>query len=302
MKTIIALFALLVFMSAQAGETADAEALERALIAAREDTATPFALDVACREETRHRSARIFSSGAGAWDRTVQVRIDDAVRNALIDDLLEAGFARFEPRYGGQDKPEKAEAPLRILCRIKAQVDGLEKMSVQAAYGEQSAVFMRLASTLLDRLEPLAADGISAGGLDEALAMLARGELAPETLSLRLVRLPPKTSEAAAGAIVRFDGLRHSRQPYDPGQAIGPVQSIRASPETAARIAAAAATAGFSSLPVNVAGTGYTELELEVLGHARTVIAREFTRAAAGDESARFERLVETILSELDAE
>lgn len=306
MKTIFSLLGSLMFaaaaVSVHAAGDKESEAIERALEAARADAGVPFGLDVACRDGDRHRAARVYPGGVGAWDRTVQVRVDEAIREALVGDLLDAGFARFEPRYGGQDKPEKAEAPLRILCRITVRAGGLEKMSVQAAYGEQSAVFMRLATTLLDRLEPLAADGVTAPGLDEALGMLARGELAPEMLSLRLLRLPAGSGDEAPGAIVRLDGLRRSQQPYQPGKTIGSANFSEASPESAARIAAEASSSGFASLPVNVAGTGYTELEIEALGHSKTVIARDFTRAAAGAESARFEQLVEVVLSELGTE
>jgi len=305
MKTLVVLLGFLLFATlsplTHAGADPEREAFERALAAARADAAVPFALEVACRDEGRHRAARVYPGGVGVWDRTVQVTIDAATRQALIGDLIDAGFARFEPRYGGQDKPAKAEAPMRILCRIAAEADGLEKASVQALYGEQSAAFAALARSLLDRLEPLAAAGVRAGSLDEALAMLARGALAPETLSLRLLRLPPESGSEAVGEIVRLDGLRRSRQAYSPGRVVGAPRPGMAAPAAVARIAAAASAEGFASLPVNVAGRGHTELELDVLGHARTVIARDFTRAVAGEESARFERLVEAVLAEIGA-
>jgi len=203
MKTLVGLLGFLLFATwpLLADADTDPEALERALGAAQSDAGAAFGLDVACRDEGRHRAARVYPAGVGVWDRTVQVTIDAATRQALIGGLLEAGFARFESRYGGQDKPEKAEAPLRILCRITVQAGGLEKMSVQAAYGEQSAAFMQLATALLDRLEPLAAEGVTAGNLEEALGMLARGALAPETLVLRLLRLPPGSQGEASGEI-----------------------------------------------------------------------------------------------------
>lgn len=304
MKTTMTLLGLMLFCTVPAraeiaGVATDPESFERALSAARVDTSVPFGLEAACRDEGRHRVALVFPSGVGVWDRTVEVRVDGSIRKALIDDLLDAGFARFESRYGGQDKPEKAEAPLRILCRITVEAGGLAKTSVQALYGEQSAALAALAGSLLDRLEPLAAEGVTAGNLEEALGMLARGALAPETLVLRLLRLPPGSQGEASGEIVRLDGLRGSRQAYSPGRVVDAPQAAPTSPAAAARIAVAAAEAGFTTLPVNVFGTGYTELEIEVLGHARTVIARDFMRAAAGDESARFERLVEAIVSEL---
>jgi hypothetical protein len=280
----------------------DAAAFERALQDAREDASLPFGLEVACRDEARHRAARVYPGGAGAWDNSMQIRVDEAVRNGLIDDLLGAGFARFEPRYGGQDKPSKAEAAMRILCQIRATAGELEKYSVQAAYGEQSAAFARLAAALLDRLEPLADGGVKVGSLEQALGMLARGELAPELLVVRLVRLPPRDDGRKSGVIARLDGLDASRQPYRPGQANGPRQPARLSAGAVTRIAEAAAAAGFVALPVNVSGAGYTELELAVLGHRKTVIARESMRAAAGEESARFERLARAILSELGSD
>ena len=282
----------------------DPAVFERALESARQDASVPFGLVVSCRDEARFRAARVYPGGAGAWGNAVQIRVDRSIRDGLIADLLSAGFPRFEPRYGGQDKPAQAEAAMRILCQIRATAGDVEKYSVQAAYGEQSAAFARLAAALLDRLEPLAADGIGADDLGQALAMLARGALAPELLTVRLVRLPPGGGAAEAGVIVRLEGLRSSRQSYRPGRSNAASQSAAASPETVQRIAGAAVAAGFASLPVNLPGTGYTELEVEVLAHAKTVIARDFTRAAPGatqEAADRFAELVGVIRSGLGA-
>ncbi len=290
-------FGIAAATSSEAGPNpASREAFEAALQRGRSEALVPFGLEIECTDEAGHRAAQVFPGGVAVWDDRRQFRIDRSVRDRLLAELSAAGFAGFESLYGGKATPDASAVALRVSCRISARVEGLEKTSAQHAYGEQSVALLGLADTLLDILEPLAARGVSAASLPEALAKLASGELAPETLRLRLLSLP--ADPAGIGMIVRIEAGRVLRQDYRPGVLIGPEATVPLGVTDLDALLDALEEAGFVNLPGALPAGGHVELEVQVLDHDHRVTARPFQRLPAdsfGTERSRFERLVERI-------
>lgn len=268
----LAAFAWLIMQSSPAPAAAQ-DSLGATLAAARADADIPFDLRVDCTQQDSRRSLAVIGGTVAVWDNERQVRLSTKDRDALLDLLLEADFAHFAPRYGETPKAEKQEAPLRVSCRIHVALQGVEKASVQLLDGEQSEQLLGLARQLLDHVEPLAADGVTAASLEDALAKLADGTLAPEVLGFRFLTLPD-AGDKRPGTVLRVEGGRISRQDYAPGKAVGPVRSEGLADCQLRDIIAALRDARFWELPVNLYADELTELEVHVLSQRQTVIAR----------------------------
>ena len=282
----ILLFALLM-SPVSADLPADAKAFSRSLRAARDAPGIPLSLDVECTHGSGRRSIEVIRDHVAVWNGALQVRLDEADRASLIDLLIDADFASFEERYGDVRKPEKLEAPLRVSCRVHAEVDGVEKTSVQLFDGEQSAELLGLARALIDVVEPKAGEGESARSIEDGLAKIAAGKLAPELLDLRWLGLPD-TGNGQKGFIVRISRGRIEFQPYTPGEAIGETASSALTAGRLDLLIRAFEKAEFWRLPLNLRADGLNEIELTILDQERTVIARPTFKAATPGQQAAF--------------
>ena len=282
---------LLVLVGASTGTFAETSPMAAVLEAARGDEPPPFHLIVHRTDENGQRSLELFPSGVAVWKHRTQNTLSPAARASLLEILREQKFAELAPSYGGKGKPGLEGAALRITCRVALELDGLEKTSVQQADGEQSAELAALADELLDRVEPLAADGVTADDLEDWLSKLAGGELAAEILRLRFVRLPDKGD----GEILSMrDGLE-SRKAYAPGRHIGDESVSKITSDRLAAVVKVLLAADVASLPLNLWSAEHVELEVSVFDYRTTVIGRDFSRLASDKESdagKRFARLV----------
>jgi hypothetical protein len=273
-------------MQSSPAPAAAEESLGAALAAARADAGIPFNLRVDCTEQESRRSLAVIGGSVAVWGNERQLRLSTKDRSALIDLLLEAEFEHFAPRYGETPKVDKQEAPLRVSCRIHVALQGVEKASVQLLDGEQSEQLLGLARRLLDSIEPLAADGVTAMNLEDGLAKLADGTLAPAVLGLRLLTLPD-TGHNKSGTVLRIEGGRISRQDYAPGKTVGPVHAQDLAQCQLRDIISALRDSRFWELPVNLYADKLTELEVSVLSQRKSVIARStFNRAPAKKQTA----------------
>lgn len=274
---------------AQAPSGIDEAAFESALLNATSDPDVDFDFSVHCRDEASIRSARLYSSGIAVWHGKLQVFVGSELRRSLLNDFVSSGFSSFASRYGGKIESGRSSGPLRISCSVQATIDGLQKISVQLADGEQSQALAGLAATLLDRIEPLAASGIAADSMKDGFQKVVSGTLAPEVLTVRLVQMPEE-SDDSDGDIVRVDAARWSWQAYQPGKA-GRAADWKPLPSGFAQaFAEIALEAQFWALPVNVPGTEHREIEIRVLDQRKTVISRAFTRIKPGTMVAEKER------------
>jgi hypothetical protein len=275
--------------------------LDAALKTARGEQPPGYHLVVHRTDEAGQRSLEVFPSGVGIWNHTAQVVLAPALRSSLLEILRERGFAAMEPSYGGKGKPGLQQAAIRITCRVALEIDGLQKSSVQQADGEQSAELAALADAILDRVEPLAEDAVTAADLTDGLRKLADGRLAAEALSLRFVRLP--AAKDHAGSILMIRGGEESRRAYVPGRHIGDEVVAPVSAAGLEAVAKALLAADVASLPVNLKSADHVELEVAVLGRRTTVVGRDFSRAVVDDAAQnRFDKLMDFLGEFEDAE
>ena len=272
------------------GHAADRAAFTLALAAARADPAIPFDLEVDCTDGAERRSLEVMHGAVAVWNNSVQVRLSEKERTALIKVLTDANFSSFEARYGEVRKTDKQEAPLRVSCQVRVEIDGKEKSSVQLFDGEQSDRLLDLARALVDVVEPGVDGGITATSIEDGLAKLAAGELAPEVLKVRWLDLPGN-GEEQPGFIVRVRGGSIERQAYAPGSDVGEITSSELTDSQLQTLIAAFEESQFWELPLNLQADGLTEIQLSILARSKTVVARSSFRSAAADEQAAFASL-----------
>lgn len=283
---------------AEASPTAgEAGGLERTLAQALERRSwSDLRIDTECRTEAGFRSARVFTSGAGIWNRERQLRLSREQVLALLQEFQAAGFPRMEETYGGNTPTSGKEAALELICRVRLELDGTARQAVQLSKGPKSPELMALADRVLKVAEEAARSGPGADSLAEGLERIARGELAPELLSLHVLR-QSETPGAQEGWQLDLEGNRATvrRNPAPEGEE---PRTVRLTPAEVADLAGRLAAARWDELPVNLWASEYTDLQIEVLKGRRSLQARQFagmTPATHGEAQQRFDRAWEAI-------
>jgi len=258
-----------------------------------------------CQDDTAQlRSVTLFGSGVGIWHRERQFTVAREPLLDLLRELSRIGFGALPESFGGSSDPDDA-APaegfgLRLICRVRVVLDGIDKQSYQLSEGRQSPVLKSMAEKILALGEVLGPKGIGAESLSDGLEKLARGELAPETLTLQLQRQPEDPRSDEQGWILR---LEHgaARLTFS-SRATGwsePHQTPLTREEFAA-LAARLAELHPEDLPVNLYSTWYQDLEIRVLNRKVTLQARRFAGLEPqthGEKQDRFDAMI----AEIDA-
>jgi hypothetical protein len=305
---------LLPSSAARAADGVTTETPEPAAVTAAIETVRqgglPFDLLAQCSERQRDRSLELFPGGVAIWNGRLQLTLPPAVRRGLLDVLLDHEFAAMAPSYGGKRSPQPeppadGAGPLRVNCRITFAGGGVEKTSVQQMQGDLSPQLIALVDAVLDRVEPLAKEGgVGADDLADGLAKLARGTLAPETFSLRFVRLPPAGGDGV-GSIVRVDRGTLTQRAYAPMRELGEPESDPLAADCFTALVESLRRADLGSMPANLWSQDQLDLEVHVLDRGETVLARPFSRLKAeaaeerGETQKRFDALVGFLRHEL---
>jgi hypothetical protein len=281
--------------AAQTGEAkaTGGQGLERALGQALASRSwTGLRIDAECRTEAGYRSARLFDSGVGAWNRERQFKLSREQVLALLQEFQAAGFPRMLETYGEAVEKDMA---LELICRVRMELDGTAHQSVQLSKGKTSPELLSLAGRVLAMAEEAARSGPEAASLTQGLEGIARGELAPEMLSLHLLR----QSEAPSpeGWQLDLEGNRATvrRNPAREGEA---PRTVQLSPAEIADLAGRLAAARWEELPGNLWASEYTDLQIEVLNGRRSLQARQFagmTPTTHGEAQQRFDRAWEVL-------
>lgn len=273
------------------------EALTAAIQQGIDTAGSPFYLQVHCINQEGIRSLEIFPNGIAIWGGRIQISLSESSRVTLLKTLLISEFSQLKPSYGGRQRPEKSEAGFRISCRLHLKIDEMEKSSVQQADGEQSPQLNHLAAELLNQVKPLADGGVSAIDLNDGLNKLATGELAPQSFKLRFTDLSPENN-TKPGSILRIAGGKISRQAYSPGSTLGAQLWTPLKQEAYQELISALQIADPVGFPVNLWSERMLELEIQVLQHKKTVLARSFSRLNANDKGPaqqRFDSLIQIL-------
>ena len=134
----------------------------------------------------------------------VQAKITPEGLTDAAKRLVKAGFADMPRAFGGVAGPGR-RVPERLVRGVELGIGPAAKTVTQLAGGEQSKALADLVTGLHEMLKPLAAKGLDLGKLSlaQALAGLAKGDVAPEALSLALT-VSPRRGSSRSRAFFRF--------------------------------------------------------------------------------------------------
>jgi hypothetical protein len=279
---------------AGAEATRAGRALERALDEALARQAwNDLRIDTECRTPDGFRSATVYSSGVGTWNGERQFTLPRQEMLSLLKEFQAARFARMPETYG---TGEELDADVELTCSVRLELEGTARQVVQLSRGEQSRELERLAERILEAAEAAGRSEPGAASLTAGLAAIARGELAPELLTLHVLR----RSEAPGSATGWRLGLEGSKVSLerDPAPAGEKPRTFRLPPAEVAELARQLAAARPEELPVNLWAPEYTDLEIRVLNYKRPLQARQFagmTPSTHGELQQRFDRLWEIL-------
>lgn len=256
-------------------------------------------LESECQDDAgRLRSVTLFGSGVGIWNRARQFPLERERLLGLLEELRRAGFGAMREAHGGKDDPEPG-APaawgLEMICRVRLALDGVEKQSYQLSEGRQDAGLKKLAEQILSVGEELGPSGLAASSLEDGLARIARGELAPEALTLQLQRQPDDPSSREGGWILRVEHGKAQISFHDLDTGWTDPRQVRLSREETAGLARQLAEVRPEDLPANLYSSWYEDLEIRVLNQKKSLQARRFahlTPETHGEKQKRFDQLV----------
>lgn len=244
------------------------------------------------------RFATLYGSGVGVWNRDHQFTVPRERLIGLLEELDRAGFGAMREIHGGKDDPAPATpvrwAP-RMTCRVQLALDGTEKQSYQLNEGRQSAELKALAETVLAVAAELGPQGMTAASLDDGLAKVARGELAPETLELQLQRQTEDPNAPEGGWMLRVRGDRAEVSRFTPAEGWSEPRRFQLSRTEVADLARRMAETSLEAMPVNLYAPAYYDFEVQVLNRKRSLQARGFanvTPQTHGEKQKRFDQLL----------
>jgi hypothetical protein len=287
---------------AEPSEDPAVDPLSRALDAAlARGTWEDLRIDAECQDEHfRLQSVKLFGTGVGIWNGERQFAVSRERLLGALEALRRAGFGSMRESHGGRDDPGKMG--LELICRVRVALDGVEKQSYQLSKGRQSTELRELAERILAMGADLGPSGVAASSLEDGLDKVARGELAPEALTLQLQRQAEDPRSTETGWILRVEDGKARLSFSSPETGWTDPQWARLSREELAGLARDLLAARPEDLPVNLYSSWYQDLEIRVLSHRRTLQARRFaglTPETHGEKQERFDRLV-TVLEDLE--
>jgi hypothetical protein len=235
----------------------------------------------------------LFGGGVGVWNGERQFEAGEERVNRVLELLREARFGDMREVYGEavpdipipQDVPPAdgsgAASATRVLCLVALRIGDVEKQTIQISKPPRSEALMELAESIFELCrEPAMHGGVTADGVDDGLAKVADGTLAPETLSVLVQRKPePRDAEAGAGGfLLRIDGGRATVRDLEATGAFGPPRRLDLDGAELAALAGRLAEARIGEAPPNLWAEHYTDVMVGVLDQEQRIQARRFAR------------------------
>ena len=260
----------------------------------------------------------VYGDGVGIWNGERQFRLSDARVTDILKRLRSARFGAFRETYGesvpkrpipqdadGRGAPATGSAT-RVICLVALRIGEVEKQSIQISKPPRSEALQELAEGIFAIAREAGAAGVAAASLDDGLARVASGDLAPQTLSVLLQRKPePKDAAAGAGGfLLRIGDGRATARTLEGTAGYGPPRQVDLSDEQIRALAGRLSEARLGEAPPNLWAEHYTDLTVRVLGHERQIQARRFARMTPGthgEAQVRYDAAYRTLASLAEA-
>jgi len=234
----------------------------------------------------------LYGRGIGFWNRERQFRLDDKQVAMAIRIVLKHKLARLPENIGGEEEEEtvvhgdaarppherNGKNPQRLLRTLILSAGELSRPIVQEAEVPEAAALEKGLSELASLCRKPAAKGIAAHDLEEGLALIASGKLAPEALvlSVNAPQLRSLKDNTGQGWILRIEHGRIIAQSQTLDAGYRTVTNRLMEPKEVRELAKRLLAAGVQTLPGQVNTPGYLHLRLRVLSSSTQVMARPY--------------------------
>ena len=293
MSVLATLGALMSLGLAAGGRESRDEELEAALRRALEGSFRSLEIQAECLTEAGFHSVSLSGEGILVWNRTTQSVVPEGAVRAQLESFRDLRFTALQDRYGGKGDPGGVAQPPRILCRVRLDIDGIEKEVLQFQGGRQSEELRRLAERTFDLARPYGEKGVEARDLADGLSKISTGELRPEALVVTVQR-----RQGSEGWLLRIEGLTARLQPLPYGGPEEPL-SLKLEASELRELSRRLAEHRVSELPGNLYAEQYTDVAVSVLGREKRVQARAFGRltpTSLGEQQVRFDAILADLL------
>ena len=251
-------------------------------------------IEASWQREPGNQSVRIWGTGVGIWQGRTQFRLSREEVVSLLEMLSAARVGAMRQPDPKTPAPTPANAPLRLTGELTVVAGSAQRTLRQLAKGEQSAELRSLVESILAVSEKAAKTGVGASSLQDGLAKLSKGTLAPQTFEAIVRRAgEAKAGGAAESWLLRMNGRRVTDRLMPKGQMPPPPRELTISEVDFQRILRLLQQNDPTRLPKNVYAPAYTDLTVEILDQDRTVAARPYlgvTPETHGVEQQKFER------------
>lgn len=247
----------------------------------------------------RARSAVVYGKGVGIWRGNTQFKIAAKEIRQLVKTLKDQKFSSLKRNYGGFGRGgaggPRLGRPEVLVGAVSVRIGDTHAGSIQAGGGEQSAALAKLADTLLTICEKAAKRSpVTAASLDAGLSMLAKGDLLPETFSLLVHRLIMRGGKPGEeGFLLRMQGRTVTTRRRPKGK-IGPEVRLELTEKQYRKVLDLLVKNEPGKFPVNLWAQHYTDFNLTVLNHRKSMQARQFARLTPqthGEKQKQFDRI-----------
>ena len=224
------------------------------------------------------KSLVLFGNGVGIWDGRRQFKVESEAVRGLLQLIEQAGFCTWPDRasqIGRENREEMDPDAMQIYRAISITIGGASKTVTQIARSPESAAFTALVTRLLDACEKDGQRGISAGNLQDGLAKLSDGTLAPQVLQVTL-NCPQQTATDPEGWLLRLSGAEVEVQRNTKMAGYTDRRRMRLPDQEIRDLAKMLFSADLSALPGNIVAAGYTDLRVGVLNQTKGIQARMF--------------------------
>jgi len=266
------------------------------------DPADPdLRLSTECHTDRGHQSLRVWGNGVAICNRRSQVLLSAEEIDRLLVAVLESGFPDLAPIQGGEEEPSTSAVasprlqPPQLVCRVELELDELKAQAVQLAKGVQLVALTQLAERLLQVCETPSQLAVKATSLEDGLAKIAEGLLAPETLLLVLQHRP-----GGPGFHLKLEGVEVTIRSFDPEQGFQEPVTVQLPTAEVRALALDLMRLQPSTLPSNLRSAGITELSLTILDQVKSIQARLSLRPG-GETTPQANRSFTEVLDRMEA-
>ena len=248
----------------------------------------------------RSRSAIVYGKGVGIWQRNTQFQIDKKGVRQLLKTLKDHKFSKLKRSYGGNPRGGRLRgAPEFLMGSVTVRIGAAHWGSNQLGGGEQSAALAKLADALLTVCEKAAkTNPVKAASLGTGLSMLAKGDLLPETCSILVHRLIMRGGKPGEeGFLMRIKGRTITTRRRPPGK-LGPEVRLELSDKEYRKLLSLLVKNEPAKFPVNLWAKHYTDFNVTVLNHRKSMQARQFARLTPkthGEKQKQFDRIFDAL-------